>query len=189
MRFSSLRFASLLPLFLSGYATFAANTISTRSPFLPTAGAQAAAPEQQGPTNIEWCGIMEMNGERYFGLSETDKERSAWLRINEESRGFIVRNFSDSGPTLTVQFQGQSHALRMKQVTVGALPAGAFPVAARPPGMRPPGSNPNDPSQVSDPDQEKRLSAVAAEVRRRREMRAAAAASEGQRPQQSQPSQ
>jgi len=186
MRISPLRFASLLSLFLSGYAAFAANPISTRSPFLPTASDQGAAPEIQAPSNIEWCGIMEMNGERYFGLSETDKERSAWLRINEESRGFTVRSFSESGPTLTVQFKGQNYTLRMKLVTVGALPAGSFPVAGRPAIVLPPGSNPNDPTQVSDPDQEKRLAAVAAEVRRRRVMRAAAAASEGQSPPQTQ---
>jgi hypothetical protein len=168
------RLSIVATLFTFGVA-HAANTISTRSPFMPTVATPEAAPEQQGPTNIEWCGIMEMNGERYFGLTETEKSRSAWLRLNEEGRGFSVKNFTEVGPTLTVTFNSQTHTLRMKEAKVGVLPPGSFP--ATPVAVNRPGAagGPGAPAVSADADQQRRLEAVAAEVRRRREMRAAAA--------------
>ncbi len=168
---STSRFFATLTLLSLGASLFSAN-ISTRSPFLPTVANPESVQEQQGPVAVEWCGLMEMNGERYFGLTETNSNRSAWLRLDEVVQGFAVRSYTEAGPTITIEYQGRNLTLRMKESKVGALAPGSFPTVPQV------GAINNAPPGIvgGDNDEQKRLAAVAAEVRRRREMRAAATA-------------
>ncbi len=181
------RFFPVLAMLTSGVSIAQGVTITSRSPFLPAAGQEAAPTEMQQPSKIEWCGVMEINGELFFGLSEPEKQRSAWVKQDEAGQSYFVRSYSPAGPTLTIEHQGRNQTLRLKEPKVGALPPGSFPAMPAP--MI--GNNGVPPSfNGQEGDEAKRLAAVAAEVRRRREQRAAAINPESTpAPQQAQPKQ
>lgn len=158
-----------------GLAARAAN--APVSPFLPPASANApAAATTDAP--LELRGIMADGDDYMFSVFDSAKKTSAWSRLNETGRGFVVKSFDAAHDTVTVENQGRTLTLALKAAKVASAPAVSFHPQQQQP-------TPVGGPVVLNPtpaDEQRRLEAVAAEVRRRRALReqAAQAANQGQ---------
>ncbi len=144
---------------------------SSRSPFVPDgAGATAGAPTENAP--LEYRGMVSTKSGYMFALYDPSKHQSVWARLNEPGADFVVRTNDVNNDSITVDYQGRTLTLALKEAKVETMTAMA-PVMAPPNqnGMRPP-PNMNNPSNPAE--EARRLEAVAAEVRRRRMLRAQA---------------
>jgi hypothetical protein len=153
--------------------------LAPASPFLPAnspaaAGAAAAA----GP--IELRGLMPTPDGYAYCIYDTAKKKSVWVGLNETGHDFVVRSSAAGSDSVKVDYQGRTMTLTLKEAKVtsaGIANSEAPPVM---PGRPGPG-NPGLPN-MNPGDEQKRLDAVAQEVRRRRQERekAAQAAQGGQ---------
>jgi hypothetical protein len=142
------------------------------SPFMPPAAASAAtAVTPDSP--LELRGIMADGGAYMFSIYDSARKASTWARLNESGREFVIKSHDEARDIITVEQNGRQLTLALKVAKVASAPAGApRPVAG-----------PNLPAPVGGPvvlnptpaDEQRRLEAVAAEVRRRRALREQAA--------------
>jgi hypothetical protein len=144
--------------------------LASSSPFLPAGVTGAAA--GAGPAEpVELRGIMSLPEGMAYCIYDAAKKTSAWVGLNETGNEFVVKSADPANDSVTVTVQGRDIRLALKAskvVSAGAGNAGS-PV---PPG---PGGGPGLTNAVSiNPtpgDEQRRLDAVAAEVRRRRQER------------------
>lgn len=132
--------------------------LAPASPFLPPnapgSAAQAGAPS--GP--VELRGMMATSQGIECCIYDTAKKTSVWVRVNETGNDFVVKTADPSSESATVDFQGRSMHLALRTAKVAS--AAATPSA---------GPGPGGPGVLPSPaDEQKRLDAVASEVRRRR---------------------
>jgi hypothetical protein len=154
--------------------------LAPASPFLPAnSPAAAGAAASAGP--IELRGLMPTPEGYAYCIYDTAKKKSVWVGLNETGHDFVVRSSAAGSDSVKVDYQGRTMTLTLKEAKVtsaGIANSEAPPVVGRPgpgnPGL--PNLNPGD--------EQKRLDAVAQEVRRRRQERekAAQAAQGGQAP-------
>lgn len=134
------------------------------SPFLPAASANAAAAATPD-SPLELRGITA-DGDAYrFSIYDSAKKSSVWARLNEAGREFVIKSHDVSRDTITVEQQGRLLTLTLKAAKVASAPAG---------GPRPGAATPVGGPVVLNPtpaDEQRRLEAVATEVRRRRALR------------------
>jgi len=151
--------------------------LAQASPFLPLNSAAAAG--QSGPAGpVELRGIMSTSDGVAYCIYDTAKKTSAWVRLNEGGNDFVVRSADPAGDSVTVDFQGRSMRLVLRTAKVASAGSGGSGVAPAVPGAV-------SSSVVLNPspaDEQKRLDAVAQEVRRRRLERERAAQGGGQAP-------
>jgi hypothetical protein len=153
--------------------------LAQASPFLapntPDAG-QAGGPS--GP--VELRGVMSTSQGDSYCIYDTAKKTGTWVGLNEPGYDFVVKSADPDGNSVTVNFQGRSMRLTLRTSKVASVgPAGS----AGPAG--PPGSAGFSPPAVLNPtpaDEQRRLDAVAAEVRRRRLEREKAAQGQASTP-------
>jgi hypothetical protein len=157
--------------------------LAPASPFLP-AGAAAAAAAKGGPSGpIELRGVMASSDGASYCIYDTAKKKNFWVGLNESGHDFVVKSADPDGESVMVDYQGRSMHLEFHTSKVESSgPATA--VTAGPRGG--PASNPLSTSVVVNPtpaDEQRRLDAVAQEVRRRRmERQKALEAQNGQVP-------
>jgi len=157
--------------------------LAPASPFLPT-GAAAAAAAKGGPSGpIELRGVMALADGASYCIYDTAKKKDFWVGLNESGHDFVVKSADPDGESVMVDYQGRSMHLEFHTSKVESSgPATA--VTAGPRGG-PPG-NPLTSTVVLNPtpaDEQRRLDAVAQEVRRRRmEREKAVQAQNGQAP-------
>jgi hypothetical protein len=114
------------------------------------------------------------------------RRRSVWLRVGDQDGPIQLQSFDAETRTVSVVQNGQTMNLKLQSAKLAnaasgpaAPPLGVLPVA----GAQSGGNNPLVNSVVTNPtpaDEAKRLEAVAAEVRRRRALRQAAAQNQAQ---------
>jgi hypothetical protein len=154
-----------------GWAGFLRADLAPSSPFLPPNSATAGA--QAGPSGpVELRGIMSTSQGAAYCIYDTAKRTSAWVGLNEGGNDFVVKSADPNSDSVTVEFQGRSLRLVLRTAKVSSSGAGAG--AAGPPGVQTAVAS----SVVLNPtpaDEQKRLEAVAQEVRRRRMERERAA--------------
>jgi hypothetical protein len=100
-----------------------------------------------------------------FLIYDTAKKKDVWVGLNESGHDFVVKSADPSTDSVTVEYQGRSMHLALRPPKVAS--AGSVAAAGGPPGT---------PSAVSSTvvlnptpaDEQRRLDAVAQEVRRRR---------------------
>jgi len=140
------------------------------SPFLaPNAAAAGAAAGPSSP--IELRGLMPTPNGLAFCIFDTAKKKSVWIGMNETGHDFVVRSASPESDTISVDYQGKSMKLTLKAAKVDSAGAASLgPPSAPAPGL--PGRVALNPNPA---DEQKRLDAVAQEVRRRRQEREKAA--------------
>ncbi len=132
--------------------------LAPASPFLPAN--MAGTPGQPGGPSgpVELRGMMATSQGIACCIYDTAKKTSVWVRVNETGNDFVVKAADPANDSATVDFQGRNMHLAMrasKVVSAGAAPSGGPAFAGAP--------------QLPSPaDEQKRLDAVAAEVRRRR---------------------
>lgn len=162
-RFSAPR--RVLALFLVlGCALAARADLVVASPFLP-ASAQAAggAAGPSGP--IELRGVMAMPEGMAYCIYDVAKKKASWVGLNEAGHDFVVKGSDADTDTVTVDYQGRSMHLTLRTAKVASSGTAAAAIAG-------PGANAAIASTVvvnpTPADEQKRLDAVAQEVRRRR---------------------
>jgi hypothetical protein len=150
--------------------------LAPSSPFLPANG--AASGSQAGGTSgpIELRGIMTPAEGPSFCIYDTTKKKGVWVGLNETGHDFVVKEADTAKDAVTVEYQGRSMRLTLRTAKV----ASSGPVSSGAVDLRgPPQLNPSLSSTVvlnpTPADEQRRLDAVAQEVRRRRMERERAA--------------
>ncbi len=138
------------------------DVLLSNSPFSGSA-APATGNTKADPT-LEFRGMFVDRGETFFSLYDVSARSSLWVGLNEPGNPFVVQSYDSAKVQVTVQYQGKTTTLPLKQAKVTAL---ASPAAA---GNQAPAVPP--PVMAAAPIEEaSRLAAVAEEIRRRRASR------------------
>jgi hypothetical protein len=136
--------------------------LAPASPFLPAnVAAQGAAAGPSGP--LELRGIMATSEGTQFCIYDSAKKKDVWVGLNEAGHDFVVRTADPSQDRASVEYQGRILRLDLHSAKIGSSGAAANQ-----------GGPPIVSSQIlstSPADEQKRLDAVAQEVRRRRQER------------------
>ncbi|PHX86679.1 MAG: hypothetical protein CK538_01795 [Opitutia bacterium] len=174
-----------LPLFaalLLGTVTRSGAQLAQSSPFMPVQAAGTTAVTEGAP--LELRGVMDTGSGILFGIFDPAKKVSVWSKLNEKDHDFLVKSYDATNETVTVQHGGRTLNLAMRASKVASSGQ-----ATAPPPMSAPTGMPTAVTQsvVLNPtpaDEQRRLEAVAAEVRRRRALREQASiqAAQGQTP-------
>lgn len=134
--------------------------LAAASPFMPASSAAAAALTASN-SPIELRGMMTTDQGIALCIYDVAKKTGTWVNVNETGNDFVVKTANMNDESALVTYQGRTLQLALhtaKVVSSGAAPTGAPPQAGQPVATGAPGT----------PDEQKRLDAVAAEVRRRR---------------------
>jgi hypothetical protein len=155
-----------------GWAGVSRADLTQSSPFLAPntpAGAHAGGPQEP----VELRGVMPTSLGVFYLIYDTARKTSAWVGLNEAGHEFVVKAVDPGGESVTVSFQGRTMRLALRAAKVAS--AGSFGGTAQ----AGPAGNPAIAAPVvlnpTPADEQKRLDAVAAEVRRRRQEREKAA--------------
>ena len=132
----------------------ASSKLESNSPFLP-AGYNTPKPVKPPPVvngplsrELEFRGIVQMNGIYEFSLFNKKLNRGYWIAENGSESGISVRNFDLSGMRITVTQNGRSEQLTLMTATDSPLPVAiSMPTkpAALAPGLNIPGLKTNSP--------------------------------------------
>jgi hypothetical protein len=178
-----MRLGIKLPLIVAAAAVLGSSLHGQgRSPFLPPE-TEAAGPTVTEDAPLQFCGIVGEGENARYCVYDPSRRRSLWLKQGEESGAVQLQNYDPDNRTLSVVQNGRPMVLKLQTAKLGPPvaggPGGPLPVAGAPQ----PGASPLVNTVVTNPtpaDEAKRLEAVAAEVRRRRALRQAAAQAQGQ---------
>jgi hypothetical protein len=141
--------------------------LASSSPFLPANSAAAAA--NSGPVGpIELRGVMSTPGGTAFCIYDTAKKKGVWVGLNETGHDFLVKSADSSSDSVSVQYQGRSLTLTLRTAKVASAGPASLPAVVPPGG---PQGGPQVTLNPSPADEQKRLDAVAQEVRRRKQER------------------
>ncbi|HEY5079867.1 MAG TPA: hypothetical protein VII43_08465 [Opitutaceae bacterium] len=144
--------------------------LAASSPFLP-AGAAAGPGAGAGPADpVELRGIMALPDGFAYCIYDTAKKSSSWVGLNETGNDFVVKSADAATDSVMVSLGGRDIRLALKVskvVSTGSGSAGATVAPGSVLGAPTPG------------EEQKRLDAVANEVRRRRQEREKAAQNGG----------
>lgn len=138
------------------------------SPFMPPQE-QAAAPVVTENASVEFRGMIATRDGVLFGLYDRTRNVGAWVREREKSAEFQVQSYDASSDLVTVDYQGRKFTLPLSTSRIATAAASAVPRPAPVPGAAAPVAVNAAPADAA------RLESVAAEVRRRRALRQAAA--------------
>lgn len=167
----------LLPL-LASLAVPLGQGQSSRSPFLPPA-TKDQAPAETPDAPLQFCGYVGLGENARYCLYDPATRRSMWLPVGGEQAAVQLQSFDPETRSVTVAQNGRVMTLKLPtaRVTGDAPSGGPLPVA----GAAGPQSARDSTPNASPADEARRLEAVAAEVRRRRALRQAAAQNQQQR--------
>jgi len=132
---------------------------------------QAAAPVVTEGGAVEFRGMIATKDGVLFGLYDRTRNVGAWVREKDKSAEFQVQSYDASADLVTVDYQGRKFTLPLSTSRIATAAASPVPVAR--PAVQ---SGSSAPVAVNAaPADAARLESVAAEVRRRRALRQAAA--------------
>jgi hypothetical protein len=118
----------------------AASKLETNSPFLPPGyntkkpAPPKPTPKSNGPLTreLEFRGVVQMNGVYEFSLFNKKENRGYWITENGSENGLSVRNFNLDAMSITVTLNGRTEQLTLMTATDSPLPV-AISTAAKPP--------------------------------------------------------
>ena len=118
---------------LTGASVLSAESLESSNPFLPPGyGEKKEAPkpvvQSNGPISreIEFRGLVKMEGQYQFSLFNKRDQKSYWLKENEATaQGISVRNYDSGSQSLTVSMSG-----RTERITLIAAKSSPLPVVA-----------------------------------------------------------
>ena len=107
-----------------------AETLESNNPFLPPGyGEKKEAPEpvvqSNGPISreIEFRGLIKMNGQYQFSLFNKRDQKSYWLKENEAAaQGISVRDYNSGSQSLTVSKNGRTERITLIDAKSSPLP-------------------------------------------------------------------
>jgi hypothetical protein len=155
---------SILFLILSAVPGWAQGTDD--SPFIPASSPAVALGRAADGSSFELRGIMSTAGGTRFCIYDPVKKSSAWVGMNESGNSFLVKAADPVRDTVTLQAGGQVMTLALRESKVVSLGSGGLVAAPPPSGAMGPVVLRPTPE-----DEQRRLQAIAEEVRRRRELR------------------
>ena len=114
--------------------------LESNSPFLPPGysnkkpAAPKAAPKSNGPLSreVEFRGIVQLNGIYEFSLFNKSENRGYWIPENGADGGISVRNFNLDAMSISVTLNGRTEQLTLMTATDSPLPV-AISSTAKPP--------------------------------------------------------
>ena len=132
------------------------------------------APESAN--GLEFRGVFTDQGEWFFSLYETGKRTSLWVGLNEPGNPFTVRSYDAAKETVTVEYQGRTLTLALKQAVIQpaepvanrVAPGGGPGNVAQPAGGAAPANVAGAPTSA---DEASKLARITEEIRRRRALR------------------
>ncbi len=159
--------------FALGGALTAQAQLASKSPFLPSTAAGAAAPTSNAP--LEFLGYFELGQGPQYRLFDPAKKVSAWVGLNERNSDFevLVKQFDPDNDTLTVEHRGAVHTLPIRKAKVisGGPVAQAMPPPVPVQANVMPAVTQSVVVNPTPADEARRLDAVASEIARRRALR------------------
>ncbi|HLP01607.1 MAG TPA: hypothetical protein VK163_06250 [Opitutaceae bacterium] len=141
------------------------------SPFLPAGNAAPVTVAQNG--RLELRGIVSLDGKPRFTVFDTSTNRAVWLAVGESDGGLRVAAYDASAEAITVEFEGQSVRLTMKEAQIVSV-AVSLPTTGGGPAQ--PGAAVNPAPPANEQEIQERRNKIIEELRRRRAMRQAQAA-------------
>lgn len=154
--------------------------LAAASPFLPAnSPASLGSSGPAGP--IELRGIMASSDGTQYCIYDTAKRKSTWVGLNESGHDFTVKTAEANADRISVEYQGRIIPLELHAAKVNSSGNGSAAAASAVAGVVQAAPSPAE--------EQRRLDAVAQEVRRRRmeRERALQPAQSGQEPQAIQP--
>ena len=152
-------------------ASRAGAQLAASSPFMPAAAATTGAVTEGAP--IELRGVMDTGAGMSFCIFDPVRKTSVWSRLNEKDHDFLVKSYDAGNEMVTVEHGGRTLTLGLRAVKVASSGQAMAPAPLPSPGM-PAAPGAVTQSVVLNPtpaDEQRRLEAVATEVRRRRALR------------------
>jgi len=116
---------------LTPTVTSAADTLESKNPFLPPGYGEKEeeAPPPVVATNgpisreIEFRGLVKMNGQYQFSIFNKSDQKSYWLKENEAAaQGITVRGYDADSRTITINMNGRSERLTLMSASGAPLP-------------------------------------------------------------------
>lgn len=153
--------------------------LAAKSPFIPAAGAVAAAPAAEQP--LEFRGYMETGEGRRYRIYDPAKKAGFWVSLNQADKdlGVVAKQHDADQNTLAIEYQGRPLTLAMRKPKVvssgNAAQAMPLPAAGAVQSNVPLAVTQAVVLNPTPADEQRRLDAVAAEVARRRALRDQAA--------------
>ncbi len=138
------------------------------SPFLPSGNAAPVAAAQNG--RLELRGIVSLDGKPRFTIFDTSNNRAVWLAVGESDGGIRAAAYDAAAEAVTVEFEGQSVRLTMKEAQIVNV-AVTLPTTAGGPAQPAAGVNPAAPP--NEREIQERRNRIIEELRRRRALRQA----------------
>ncbi len=158
----------LAALLAAGAAPAVPESLLRNSPFIPSGNAAPVAAPQNG--RLELRGILTLDGKPRFTIFDTSNNRATWLGVGEADGPIRVAAFDAAAEAVTVELEGQSVRLTMKEAQIVniavTLPT---PNANTGPGTPPAGVNPAPPA--NEQEIQERRNRIIEELRRRRALR------------------
>ncbi len=145
--------------------------LAASSPFMPASAAATGAVTEGAP--IELRGVMDTGAGMSFCIFDPARKTSVWSRLNEKDHDFLVKSYDAVNEMVTVEHGGRTLTLGLRAVKVASSGQAMAPAPLPTPGL-PAAPNAVTQSVVLNPtpaDEQRRLEAVATEVRRRRALR------------------
>ncbi len=122
-------------------------------------------PEERPLDKLEFRSIAKLSGEMTFSLFDPMEKRGFWLGVDQSEGGFTVLEYKEKEDSVVVRHDGRTRVIPLHESKVTAL-------AEAPPTPTPPGgAQPAATEEAGTP--EERMQNLAAEIRRRREIRRA----------------
>lgn len=163
--------ALALLLAAGGAARAVPESLLRRNPFQPAGNVAPVAQPQNG--RLELRGILGLDGKPRFTIFDTSNNRAVWLAVGESDGGIRVAAFDAAAEAVTVELEGQSVRLTMKEAQIVnvavSLPTTPTPTPAGGPAQ--PGVNPAP--VVNEQEIQERRNRIIEELRRRRALRQA----------------
>jgi hypothetical protein len=151
--------------------------LASKSPFVATQAAGAAAPTAGAP--LEYRGMMETTEGMKVRLVDPSRHNlGVWLLANQRDPSLeaVVKQIDVEHDTVTVDYQGRTMTLAQHVAKVASAgTAQNFPAMPNPASNVPPAITNSVVVNPTPADEQRRLEAVAAEVARRRQLREQAA--------------
>ena len=145
---SKVLFISLACLTLGISLAAASSKLESNSPFLPAGYNKPVEPPKPPPVvngplsrELEFRGIVQMNGIYEFSLFNKKLNRGYWIAENGTESGISVRNFDLAGMRITVTQNGRPEQLTLMTATDSPLPVAFSMTPQAPPGITLPGLN------------------------------------------------
>ena len=115
---------------LAGLSVLSAESLESSNPFPPPGyGEKKEAPkpvvQSNGPISreIEFRGLVKVNGQYQFSLFNKRDQKSHWLKENEAAaQGISVRNYDSNSRSLTVSMSGRTERLTLIATNSSPLP-------------------------------------------------------------------